>query len=211
MKHSRTIAAAAIALGLLASLPADAATGGLSYSPPTTYEDDTPLPASAIAGYNVRCASFTPTGGSAGTCPTIAPTSLPGNATGGTITLTIPGTGGVACFQVQTVATNGAVSPWSNQACKTFAPLTPNPPSNVTVAVVIGINMAPVYSVTSTGKMSTLMGFADLGAPCDEAELFTYRGLSFHEVAREHVRWWGSTKLRVAAPCAAPDAGQAAG
>lgn len=191
-----------LAIVLLAA-PAFSAPAGLSYTRPTEYTDGTPLPVGDITRYDIQCVSFTPTGGTAGTCPTISPTSLPGTATGGTVTLTIPAAGGSACFQLRTVVASGATSDWSNTACKTFAPATPNPPGNVTVAVVIGINMAPVYSVTAAGKMSTLMGFADVGAPCGDARLFTYRGLPFHEVARENVRWWGSTKLRVAAPCAA--------
>jgi hypothetical protein len=80
----------------------------------------------------------------------------------------------------------------------------PNPPSNVTVAVVTGLNMAPVYSVTSANKLSALMGFADLGVSCGDVVLVRYRGHEFREVARADVKWWGSTSLRVAAPCGAP-------
>lgn len=209
----KNLAAFLLGLGLALLVgPVVAATGNLSYTRPTAYTDGTALPAGDIASYNVRCASFTPTGSTTPqACPAITPTSLPGTATGGTVTLTIPAAGGSACFQLRTVVASGATSDWSNTACKTFAPATPNPPGNVTVAVVIGINMAPVYSVTAAGKMSTLMGFADVGAPCGDARLFTYRGLPFHEVARENVRWWGSTKLRVAAPCAAADAARNAG
>jgi hypothetical protein len=80
----------------------------------------------------------------------------------------------------------------------------PNPPSNVTVAVVTGLNMAPVYSVTAKNTLSALMGFAALGAPCGDVVLVRYRGHDFREVARADVKWWGSTTLRVAAPCGAP-------
>lgn len=178
-----------------------AANASLSFARPTQYTDGTALPPSEIASYNVRCASFTPTGGTSGACPTITPTTLPGTATGGTITLTIPSRGGAACFQVQTVAVSGATSDWSAQACKTFAPLTPNPPSNVTVAVVVGFNVSPVYSVTSSGARSTFMGFAELGKACGSSVLFRYRGAEFREVQRADVGLWGSTTLRLAAAC----------
>lgn len=209
----KNLAAFLLGLGLALLVgPVVAATGNLSYTRPTAYTDGTALPAGDIASYNVRCASFTPTGSTTPqACPAITPTTLPGTATGGTITLTIPAAGGRACFQVQTVVASGATSDWSVEGCKTFAPATPNPPGNVTVAVVIGINMAPVYSVTKTGKLSTLMGFADLGVACGDAVLLTYRGHEFREVPRGAVRWWGSTTLRVAAPCAAADAARNAG
>lgn len=117
------------------------ATANLSYTRPTQYTDGTALPAGDIASYNVRCASFTPTGGTTpGACPAITPTSLPGSATGGTITLTIPAAGGRACFQVQTVVVSGAMSDWSAEGCKVFAPAVPNPPSNVTVTATVELS-----------------------------------------------------------------------
>lgn len=211
MRKSFTLPGVATIVALVlvlcaAAIPAQAATAGLTFTRPATYTDGTPLPAAEIASYNVRCSSFTPTGSTTpGSCPAVTPASLAGTATGGTLTLTLPAGGGSACFQLQTVSTSGATSDWTAPACKTFAPLVPNPPANVTVAVVIGLNMAPAYSVTATGRMSTLMGFVPLGRPCGEL-LFTYRGTEFREVARADVAWWGSTTLRVAAACGAAGA-----
>lgn len=128
-------------LALTIALPTLAATANLSYQRPTQYADGTALPQGDIASYNVRCVSFTPTGSTApGTCPAIAPTTLPGAATGGAITLTLPAAGGRACFQVQTVAVSGTVSAWSAEGCKTFAPAVPNPPSNVTVTATVDLS-----------------------------------------------------------------------
>lgn len=194
--------AALAAVCALVAAPVAADSGTLTFTPPTTYTNGTALPAAQIASYNLQCSSFTPTGTTTpGTCPAITPATLPGNATGGTITLTIPATGGTACFRVQTVASNGQASAWSNEGCKAFNPLTPNPPTGVTIAVVLGINIAPVYSVTATNKLSALVGFVDLGVQCGDAVLVRYRGTDFREVPRDAVRWWGTTKLRVAAPC----------
>ena len=183
---------------------AQCAPGSLSYSRPTTYVDGSTLPVEEIASYNVRCSSFTPTDSpTAQACPTISPTTLAGSATGATITLSIPGSGGAACFQVQTVATSGQTSDWSTEGCKTFPPVAPNPPANVTVAVVIGINVTPVYSMTGGISRSTFVGFADLGVPCADAVAYSWRGHQFREIARDSVYWWTFTDSRVVAPCAA--------
>jgi hypothetical protein len=75
-------------------------------------------------------------------------------------------------------------------------------PPVLTVAVVAGMLQTPVYSVAATGKMSTFVGFADVGTQCTGAVLFTYRNKAFREVPRAAVKLWGSTTLRLAAPCA---------
>jgi hypothetical protein len=115
-----------------------AATGNLSYTRPATYVDSTPLPVGDIASYNVRCASFTPTGSATpGTCPAITPTTLPGTATGGALTFTLPAGGGRICVQVQTVTVAGASSDWSGEGCLVVAPLVPNAPTVVTISLVL--------------------------------------------------------------------------
>lgn len=189
-------------LALLCGL-ALAAPAGLSYTRPSQYTDGSPLPVGDITRYDIECVSFTPTGGTAGACPTISPTTLAGNATSGTVTLTIPAGGGQACFRLRTVVTSGATSDWSNTACKTFAPATPNPPGNVTVAVVIGINVTPVYKLSGGISRSTFVGFADLGVPCADRVEYSWRGYQFREIPREAVYFWEDTDSRVAAPCAA--------
>jgi hypothetical protein len=181
---------------------AQAATGALSLTPPTQYTDGSPMPASAITGYDVQCTTWTPTGGAAVSCTQFPNVLLPGTATGGTLAGTIPATGGKACFHLRT-KTAPADSAWSNDACKTFAPLVPNPPSNVTVAVVIGINMAPVYKVTATGKRSPdPAGYIALNESCIGNVLFTYRGFSWRKVDASKVAWFGVVPdSNVAGPC----------
>jgi hypothetical protein len=174
--------------------PAHAATANLSWVAPTTYTDGTPLQASAITGYNFRCGAGTTTGVSC------TPVSTTGTATAAVMQVAVPATGGTACIEGQTV-TAAAAGPYSiPPVCKTFPALQPGPPASITVAVVLGMLQAPVYSVRSSGALSTLVGFVDVGKPCGAA-ITTYRGATFREVTRADVLWWGSTSLRVAAPC----------
>jgi len=191
---------------LLAFLPlaavAQSATGTLTFTPPTQYTDGSPLPASAITGYEVECSKWTPTGGVAGTCTQFPASTLAAGATGGTLTGTIPAAGGTACWHMRTKSAPGP-GPWSADACKAFAPLLPNPPGNVTVAIVIGINMAPVYKLTSTGKRSAdPAGYIALNEACTGNVLFTYRGFSWRAVDAEKVQWFGVVPdANIAGPC----------
>lgn len=176
---------------------ANAAT--LTFTPPTSYTDGSPLPASAITGYEFRCGAGTSAG------VTCTPLTLPGTATGGTIAITGPASGFTACVEGATRVAAG-LGPYSSPlACKTFAPVPPNPPGNIVVAVVIGINVAPVYTITAAGARSTaLAGFVPVGVACYDDVVFTYRGRSWRRVDVEDVRWWRTTPTaNVAAPCAA--------
>lgn len=177
-------------------------TARLTWTPPTQNEDGTPL--TNLASYKILHAT-TSAGVESGTAITI-----PAPANSYTVTgLPV----GVRYFGVKAVNASGVESVLSNISSKTIAAITanasatvdvstrPNPPTNVTVAVVTGLNMAPVYSVTAANKLSALMGFAALGAPCGDTVLLRYRGHDFREVNRADVKWWGSTTLRVAAPC----------
>jgi len=168
----------------------------ISYSAPTTYTDGTPLPANAITGYEFRCGTGTTTGVSC------VPLALQGTALGGVMVVTVPVAGGTACVEGRTLVAAGPGPYSSPPACKLFPPLVPSPPGNVTVAVVIGITIAPVYSVTNNGRVSTLMGFIDLGKSCGDVRLAGYRGADFYAVAPADVRWWAVTTTQVAAPCA---------
>ena len=181
-----------------------APTAPISFTIPTANTDGTALPASQILGYDVQCSSWTPTGGTAGTCTQFPATAITAPSLATTITGAIPLTGGKACFQVRTRSTGGT-GPWSIEACKTYAASLPNPPGNVTVAVVIGINMAPVYKLTSTGKRSAdPAGFISVPVECIGPVLFTFRGLSFRKVDYTKVQFWGTVPdANVAAPCKA--------
>jgi hypothetical protein len=177
----------------------------VSWTPPTQNEDGSAL--TNLANYKLFVAS------SAAGVPSATPTTFAAPASSYVVTGLAAGTW---YFGVRSVNSAGVESVMSNVASKAITAITatasadvtvtprPNPPSNVTVAVVTGLNMAPVYSVTSANKLSALMGFADLGVSCGDVVLVRYRGHEFREVARADVKWWGSTSLRVAAPCGAP-------
>lgn len=185
----------AFALGLWAG---SAASATLSYTAPTSYIDGSPLPASAITGYEFRCGAGTTAG------ITCTPLSLPGTATGGTMVITGPATGFTACIEGRTLVALGPGPYSSPPFCKTYAAVPPGPPGNVTIAVVIGINVAPVYTITAAGARSTaLAGFVPVGVACYDDVVFTYRGKSWRRVDVEDVRWWKTTPTpNVAAPCA---------
>jgi hypothetical protein len=109
-------------------------------------------------------------------------------------------------YQVSAVVA-GMESALSAEGCKPIPPLVPNPPTNltVTVAVVAGINMAPVYKLTSTGKRSPdPAGFVPVNVGCIGNVLFTYRGQSFRKVDYTKVSFWNTVPdANVAAPCKA--------
>ena len=110
------------------------------------------------------------------------------------------------CYQVSAVA-GGQESAKTVEACKVMPPAVPNPPTNltITVAVVAGINMAPVYKLTSNGKRSAdPAGFVPVNVGCTGNVLFTYRGLSFRKVDYTQVQFWNVVASEnVAAPCKA--------
>ena len=110
------------------------------------------------------------------------------------------------CYQVSAVA-GGVESSLSAEGCKVMPPAVPNPPTNltITVAVVAGINMAPVYKLTSNGKRSAdPAGFVPVNVGCTGNVLFTYRGLSFRKVDYTQVQFWNVVASEnVAAPCKA--------
>lgn len=196
------VLALAALVSIAAPRPADAAAAAVAWTQPSAYTDGTPLTASAIAGFEIQCSSLAPTGGTKGTCPA-APVSLSGAVSSGSITVTIPAGGAEACFQVRTRATSGTVSAWSAEACRTFAAAVPNAPTNVTVAVVVGVSVSPAFGVTSSGaRSSTVVGFVRLGEPCAGPSLFTYRGQAYRRVDPARVTWWATKPSpNVAAAC----------
>ena len=136
---------AALAVSVLAFVVsrADAATGtvNLSWTNPTTYVDGTPLPAAAIAETQAYC-DFTPTGSTNATpCASAAPAAFAGSVSSGVQTFTYPPQGGKACWYVRTRVGVAVSDPASPVACKDFAPIKPNAPSNVTVTVTLTLNM----------------------------------------------------------------------
>lgn len=196
------LSAAAIGILIALALPAFAATGQITYARPTSYDNGTPLPASAITGYEFRCRSGTTAGVSC------SPLSLPGDATSGTMTITVPATGGTACVEGRAAAGAGNWSVWSTgpdaTSCKIFPAFVPNPPGNITIAVVIGVAVTPAYAYNARNRrIAEPVGFIEVGEPCFGAVVFSYRGKQWRRVDRSAVSWWNSEpRHRVAAPCA---------
>jgi hypothetical protein len=175
---------------------ANAADATLTWTHPTTFTDGTPIPATgtgAITATDLEYGLCNAAKNGFGATAVIV--SVPAPAT----TRIVTGLGnGSWCFHARTNA--GAPSAWTGFVAKDVV-LIPNPPV-LAVPVIAGMLQTPVYSVASTGKMSTFVGFADVGTQCNGPVLFTYRSKAFREVARASVKLWGSTTLRLAAPCA---------
>lgn len=118
-----------------------AATGNaqITFVRPTLYTDGTPLPVTAISGFQINC-TFQNTGSSVvNPCTAQSPLELPGNVTTGAVTFTFPAQGGRACFTMRTRVGSAVSDPSSPEACRDFAPLAPNPPTGVTVTVTVTV------------------------------------------------------------------------
>jgi hypothetical protein len=186
------------ALCLLAG-PALAADINISWVNPTANTDGSAIPSSgagSLSGTRVEWGSCSGTafGTALGERIVAAP------ATSTVVTGLSPAT---YCARAFARNTYGVESLASNVASRVVSAPVPQPPTIVAIAVVAGLSHAPVYSITGAGKLSTLMGFVPVGKACSSTAVLTYRGTTFYEVARSDVQWWGSTTLRVAAPCAA--------
>lgn len=136
----RLLLLASLALLTTAAL---AATGSslITFTRPSTWSDGSPLAATDITGYQVDC-TFTPTGGAATACATA---NLPGGSvSSGTVTITYPVAGGVACFRLKTLTALVPGDGFStSQACRTFARVTPNNPTDLTVTVTVTVTVTP--------------------------------------------------------------------
>lgn len=182
------------------------------WTPPATNTDGSPIPATApgaLAGFEVFHAATAAGVPSATPIVVNSPTATSHVLTGLPV--------GPRYLAVRAFNTEGIRSDLSAQATKTLvlpsanasASVTvntkPNPPSAVTVEVVAGLNMAPVYPINTSGKMTTtIVGFAPLDVPCGPSLVGTYRGYEFREVPRASVAWWGTTNRPVVASCASP-------
>lgn len=176
---------------------AHAADVTVSWTQPLTNTDGSAIPASgagSIAQNRVQWGTCS--GAAFGT--QIGVQTIPA-ATSYVVTALAPGT---YCFRVYAINTYGQANVTdSNVATKVVPAPIPNPPV-VAVPVIAGMLQTPVYSVTGSGSKSTLVGFADVGTACTGPVLFMYRKSAFREVPRTSVKMWGSTTLRLAAPCA---------
>lgn len=129
---------------------AGAATGtaSLTFTRPTTYIDGSALPVTDITSYQAEC-TFTPTGGTAVACVMTGGT-LPGSAQSGVITLTYPAKGGQACFVLKTFVGPTSSAGTQPPACKTFAPIPPSDPTNLTVTITLVMNITSASPIIVT-------------------------------------------------------------
>jgi hypothetical protein len=104
-------------------------------------------------------------------------------------------------------ATSCNESAASNLATKsaTAPVVTPNPPV-LTIAVVIGVNTAPVFRIVGVGPYTrgAEFGYVPVGIACNGDSVFQYRGLKFYRVDVQPAELWGtSDSANLAAPCKA--------
>jgi len=166
----------------------------ISWTPPTICADGSPLNLCPTSGFRIYGALI-------GQVKLLL-ASPPATATSHLIANLAPGNW---CFDMTTLA-GLSESVRSNEACKTVPAPAPNPP-NITgvtaVAVVPGINMAPVYKVQNDGSRgAAVVGFVPLWTPCAGSVLFSYRSQAYRRVDSGAVRWWGAAQTgKVAAAC----------
>jgi hypothetical protein len=142
----RLLLIAALALCALPTFAATAPTA-ITFTRPTTYVDGSALPASAITSYTIAC-EFTAPGATNATPCTLSTTTIPGQSTTGTLTLTYPGTGGQACFTLRTNVGSVQSNSSSPAACKTLDAIAPSPPTNVTVTVSVALQLSSASPIT---------------------------------------------------------------
>ena len=122
----RTITAI-IALATVTAIVSAAETGLLNWTPPSQYTDGSLLAQVDIAATNLRCSAIIIDGVRTGCSLAQQTVTAPTTSFAWDFSFTNP-RGGQICFQAQTVMTSGAVSEWSNEACKTVSGKRPNAP-----------------------------------------------------------------------------------
>ena len=160
---------------------------------PTTYNDGTPMPASAITRTRIEYGTCGPNG-------TFGVKAGEFTATGAATTATSPNLApGTWCFRAYTSSAGGE-GPVSNVASKVVPQPVPSAPTIRTIAVVAGLNMTPVYRINADGtRGSVVLGFVPVGAECAGPIVYRYRGAGYRRVAPAAVSWWQSTATSNAA------------
>lgn len=176
---------------------ASAAPVNITVAAPTQNVDNTAIPATgpgSIVSYRVEY----------GTCAGTAFGVRVGEVTLTSTTGTVDLPPGSYCFRAFARNTFAQESAASNVVARTVAAPVPQPPTIVTVAVVAGINMAPLYRINADGtRGSVVLGFIPVGAKCIGSPVYTYRGKAYHKVDTSNAKWWGTTPTTsAAAPCA---------
>lgn len=181
---------------LFAITVANAATVNLTVIPPTLQVDGTSIPVSgagSITGYRWEY----------GSCVGTAFGTRGGETTSTTVSATFDLGPGSYCFRAfaRNVYGESAASP---VVTRTINGSPPQPPTITTVAVVAGLNMAPLYRINADGSRgSVVLGFVPVGAKCIGSPVYTYRGKAYHKVDTSAAKWWGTTPTPMAAaPCA---------
>lgn len=119
---------AAVAAGMMPAA-ALAAVVTFTWTNPTAYVDGQPLPPGDLVSLEVRCESFTPTGGQVAACQ-VPPATMPAPPGTGQVELgNVPPTGGTYVFQARVSVISGAWSAWTVPVSKVYAPIDPNPPA----------------------------------------------------------------------------------
>lgn len=96
---------------------------------------------------------------------------------------------------VPTLAVSGTVTE------PTTPPPPPPPPAGPkVVAVVAGLNMSPVFGISSSGaRGTTVLGFVPVGKTCIGTPVYTYRGQSYYRFTPTDAVWWQSSATSAAA------------
>lgn len=181
----------AIVLALLASVAAYAAGTGtalVKWGAVTTLANGKPLPAGSTPTYNVYQSEAGATA-----------IKVQSGLTALSATFTALNDSAKYCYTV-TASVPSLSIPESAQsappACKTMpdAPSPPAPPSGVTVAVVTGVSVSPVFGVnTHAQRLEPVLGFVPLGTACIGTTVYTYRGQGYKYVPQTAVKWWATT------------------
>lgn len=192
-------------IAIFALLPALAVAGSatVSWSLPTLNDDGSTIAATGTTSLASTRVEYFQCASAASTWP----------ASPAQVTVAVPGTsatipalteGLLYCFRARVATVGGVFSLYSNVATKLIPVPTPNPPTNLTVAVILGSLQSPVYGVLADNSRSSVVyGLIDAGKPCGATALFTYRSRTWREVAKGDVLKWSGVTLpsRVAAPC----------
>ncbi len=181
---------------LFAITAANAETVNLTLAPPTLLQSGAPIPATgpgSIMSYRWE----------RGSCAGAAFGTVGGETTTTTATATFDLGPGTYCFRVFARNVYGE-SPASPVATRTINGSPPQAPTITSVAVVAGLNMAPLYRINADGtRGSVVLGFVPVGAECFGPAKFSYRGKAYHKVDTTNAKWWGTAPTPMAAaPCA---------
>lgn len=190
-------------LAALITIPAlaQAASVNVSWTNPTQNTDGTTIPATGAGSITGTLIEW-------GTCSGTAFATKVGEqfVLAPATTYRVDGLAvGTHCFRALTRNTFGQQSAASNVATRVINAPIPNPPTINTVAVVAGINMAPLYRINADGSRgSVVLGFMPTGKACDGPVVYRYRGQNYHRPKDfTTVKWWGSSPTTsAAAPCA---------